>query len=260
MKITVIVKGIGLTYMKDGLWKVVYPVDSCHQLKFAYQKNAEKVVELGSLAAPGRVINIATTKATSQSGTAKDLEEFVDLTADYSHKEIVFKDDWRKVATEMILNNAVLSVGSLANSKFAVERDGEITHPPGIFGAVLKAEIEIGDGGKLDIVIDGNSFKSFDYEPEASYTLIFDNDCHRLENINLMSTEEYDFQMYYNIIQDAEDPKTEIALVSPPEEANSSEPDAGEDSEPSTDKPADEPPPEYPCWIAYSSKINSSFP
>jgi hypothetical protein len=263
MKVTILFKGIGIGYTKDDILKMIFPIDECHQLTFAYQKNHEELVQVGALANPGRRISVEPVKATSETGTSKDIDDFIDLTAAYAHDDGVnFKQNWRKQAVEMTLSNAFLSLHSYSEREFMLMEGTTITKEPSIIGASLKAEIEIADGGKLNIQVDNKPLKSFDYEADADYTLIFDNDCYENSPVNAspMSPGKNDFYLYYNVIEDAQQPGREFSLVAAPQSTDSSGFTVNENSAELIAPASPSPDGEYPCYPVWVSQVNSTFP
>ncbi|MGC2238686.1 MAG: hypothetical protein WA584_21205 [Pyrinomonadaceae bacterium] len=290
MKVTIIIKGVGLSYQKDGVWKIIFPIDECHRLTLAYQKNQEEIVNVGSLATPKSIINLSSVNSKAGIAAASNIHSFIDLTTNYSHQEgIDFREDWRDHGVEMILHNAVISVYSFSDKKFVLSeivtaktsKRGvgktklTITKEPDVVGEMLKAEIEINEEDRFDIEFGGKIIESFNYEPDVTYRVIFDNDCHEedklkpemlnLKALNLkplnrtiLSHGKNDFYMYYKLIKDSQKENRVFALTGLPVGVDESKFKLGADLVALTSASATVI--SFPCYKVIASKINSTFP
>lgn len=203
-KVTIITEGVGLFYLKDGFWKVIFPFDeNCHQVKFSFKKAGEEENESEPivLAKPKRTIQIEAVNPTPASVAREgaDIDDFLDLTANYSHANgIKLKDDWQEKAVFLLIPNAKFSVDKLTENVFLLAENDE-TKLIRKFANSGAAEIELEDKGNISIRNEENE-EIFVSEPGFDYTLTFNNDCDKVDPAESTG----DFEMVYNVIEDKE--------------------------------------------------------
>jgi hypothetical protein len=253
MRVSIIFKGVGLNYLNDAGWKIIFPFDSCHQLNLTCQKNDDPPEDLGPQAAADTAIVLTVTDAVPTTGADPDMDDFVDLTANYSHSDgINFKESWRDYGVELTLTSGTLSVNDYSGSEFVVaDNTSEITKAPATVGASLLGEVDVGEGSALEISVGEIILKSIKYEQGAVYTLVFDNDCYL---VGRESPGLNDFKMFYTIIEDAVDSGTEYELSDVPAGAYPPDYAVGQ-TLPTTSGQF-----EFPCYIARATKVNKTFP
>lgn len=207
--VNILVKGIAINYLKDnGLWHVLFPWGDCHDVKF---KESED--EPGQALANENVrIKITTEGAVSQFVTGEKFNDFVDLTAEYSHKDgVKAKDGWEKKAVLMTAENAKFSV----NESTRIPHFMFVENPTSLEKRVTLGPRNIGYDGKLEInadkvTVEVDGHEDFPKTYMKDCTLVFDNDCGVFDE-----RKEADFDMLYNVIEDAANPgeKFEMAKV-----------------------------------------------
>ena len=206
--VKIIINGVALCYRKDALCKIVFPFDSCHQIKLTYQNDAGQEFEVGPLAKENRFIEIVSEGATSASGEDASFEQILNLTADFAHSSgIKLKDDWRQKAVLMEIQNAVFFMEDQVRTDFVLLENEKEKENVGRIGHSVRAEIELADNGTIRVLSDGAEL--FVTEKGTSYNLIFDNDC----PVEDMSEDQNDFDMFYDIIQDAENPERRFEVT-----------------------------------------------
>jgi hypothetical protein len=191
-KVKIIIKGIAMSYHKgDGIWKFIFPFEEghekhCHNLKFTGVDG--KAVPL---AQAGRKVVITAVNPKSEFGIGAGYEEFLDLTADYSHENgILKKDKWENQSVFMSIENAVFSLHERTKSRYSLEINGKTTKESDYIGYSGIAEIE---AERVNVEISGLDIVSIDKDA----TIIFDNTCQEKRE-----RDNADFQMLYYAVED----------------------------------------------------------
>jgi len=172
------------------LWKVLFPIDDCHTVKFKSSGTNDGEV---SLAKHG----LATIKTAGKTGSKFEIgdnyTDFFDLTAGYSHKNgIKMRAGWQDKAVLLTIENAKFSVKERTHSRFQLKKAGKVVKDLNHIGYSGKAEIE----GE-EIIVEVEGLDGFPKSFTEDCTLTFDNDCpagnHR---------DTTDLVMLYEIIED----------------------------------------------------------
>lgn len=199
--VNILIKGIAMSYHKgDGLWKVIFPFGECHKIKFKETKDEPGI----ALAENNRRIRITTENANSAFEIGNNYNDFLDLTAEYSHVNgVKLLPEWEDHGNLMTLENARLSVDEHTENEHLMLRKNIVTMAPTKIGYSYKAEIE-----SERVIVDVDNHPDFPKVFDQDCTLIFDNDCDQGETRKIS-----DFQMVYNIIEDAAMTNTEQFAV-----------------------------------------------
>jgi hypothetical protein len=208
-KLNIIIRGIALSYHKgDGIWKILFPFDENHQIRFKGSPSDAGI----SLAQANRNIKITAENPVSTFEIGSDYENFLDLTADYSHKNgVVLKPDWRNKAVLMTIANAKLSVDEYTEKEHMLIKDGLITLEPTLIAYSGVAQI-IGE----KIIVEVSNHPDFPKVFENDQTLIFDNDCaHGADRIGS------DFDLVYQILRDKQEAEQQFTVCKVPDNTNS---------------------------------------
>lgn len=191
-KITIVVRGISLIYHKnDGLWRVLFPFDDCHTIKFKTPQNGAGV----SLTIPGLKVRAKANGPTSVFKVGDRFEDFLDLTGEGVHENgLKPKGGADRPAVLLTMQNAEFSLGEPTNSDFQFIDAGV---PIGPFRQVAysgKAVIEC-----KELVIEADGVTGFPQTFDQDGTqLVFDNICFPDPD-----PFESDLKLLYTIIEDA---------------------------------------------------------
>ena len=107
----------------------------------------------------------------------------------------------------MEIQNAVFFMEDQVRTDFILLEDEKEKENVGKIGHSVRAEIELGENETVRVLSD--EAELFVADKGESYNLIFDNDC----PIESMSEEQNDFDMFYNIIEDAADSARRFEVV-----------------------------------------------
>ncbi|HVE55343.1 MAG TPA: hypothetical protein VNB22_00845 [Pyrinomonadaceae bacterium] len=213
--VRIIIRGIALAYFKQGqdIWKVLFPFDDCHLVKFKLSENEAGV----PLAGTGRQIRIRAENPTSAFEIGDNFGEFLDITSKHSHQNgIKPKGSLADKSVLLSIENAKFSVFEFTRCRFQLMDDENVTIPPKVIGYSGKAEIT---GEKVIVEAEGVSGfpKTFDQDG----LIIFDNICPRnLEEqigpdgeIHMLAEDQpSDFEKLYEIVEDASEPDKKFVV------------------------------------------------
>jgi hypothetical protein len=187
--VNIIIKGIAMTYHKeDGIWKILFPIGDCHELKFKEGDNDPGIF----LAQANRQIQITTQNAESEFEIDETYSQFLDLTADYSHTDgVKLKDDWSENAVLMSIGNAKLSMYEQTTTEHMMLIENSVTLAPTNIAYSAQA---VTSGERIIVNVDNETGFPKVYEDDC--TLIFDNDCGEGDE-----RETSDFDMVYNVVE-----------------------------------------------------------
>jgi hypothetical protein len=203
---TIRIIGIAIVYPKGEEWKVIFPFDDCHQIRFTDGRNYNNT----PLALAERTIEFTTPVTASQFGKGKGYDDFLDITANYAHfpQTLRKKADWPKHGVIMTIPNAVFSSLETNNSRYKLiepgggERRGFKKNSLSYYGKAVT------EAGKLTMNISGYGPEEY---PESA-TLIFDNGCYR----EAAEEEHGDFKLIYNIVKDIRTDGLEFDVIRHP--------------------------------------------
>jgi hypothetical protein len=187
--VNIIITGIAMTYHKeDGIWKVLFPIGDCHEIKFKESENEPGI----ALAQANRQIQITAQNPSSEFEIADNYSDFLDLTGEYAHSDGVrLKDDWSENAVLMSIGNAKLSVYKYTTTEHMMLKENRVTLPPTQIGYSAQAVI---NGERVVVNVDNHP--EFPKTFEEDCTLIFDNDCGEGD-----SREISDFDLVYKVVE-----------------------------------------------------------
>jgi hypothetical protein len=199
--VNIMVKGIAMNYRKDdGLWHILFPWGDCHNVKF---KESEQDPGI-ALAGENVRIKITTEGAVSQFNAGDNFNNFIDLTAEYSHSDgIKAKDGWEEKAVLMTVENAKFSVDRSTNIRHFMFLDDKVTLGPQEIGYDGKMEIE---ADKVIVEVEGHG--EFPKTFSKDCTLIFDNDCGVFD-----ARKSADFAMLYDVVEDINKPGEQFEMA-----------------------------------------------
>lgn len=188
-RVNIIIKGIAMSYHKgDGLWRILFPFGDCHEVKFKEDQESSGI----SLARANRQIQITTENASSVFEIDDNYKDFLDLTADYSHRNGVrMKDGGDENAVLMSIENAKLSVYEYTTTEHMLINQNNVTFAPAQIGYSALAVID-----SEKVFINVNDQADFPKVFEDDCTLIFDNDCGEGD-----TREISDFDLVYSVVE-----------------------------------------------------------
>lgn len=221
--INIIIKGIAICYQKviDGknVWRILFPFNECHTVKFSYNKGAGEVF-VGHLGkAKSRVEVALQPEAGPASSTQEFDEKVLDLTSGdaslETHSSIASKEKWEERGILLTIPSAVFDVRKtlldfsinqglnifLYNSKNGAI---QILHNSNGSGQTrdiahsITGRIVLEKKGALSVKTDTNTV--FTAEPDTDYTLTFDNDCNELPKGRFKN----DMEMIYELLEEPE--------------------------------------------------------
>jgi hypothetical protein len=207
-KVKIIIKGIAMSYHKnDGLWKVLFPFGNGHEIKFKENPNDEGI----SLKEKGRKISITANNASSSFEIGSNYNDFLDLTADYSHSNgIKLKSDWSDATVLTTIENAKFSVDEYTEQDHLLMKDDVVMLEPKRIGYSGKVEIECDQ-----LVINVTNHPDFPKTYESDCVLTFDNDCD--QDVRRIGT---DLELVYNAVEDAKETKLQFTVIKVPDNLN----------------------------------------
>lgn len=199
--------GIAMSYHKsDEIWKVIFPFNSCHTVKFKTKDDENGT----ALAQANRQIKITAVNPVSKFNVGESYEKFLDMTGEHSHSGGVrMKSDWQENGVVLTIENADFSVKDMTKSRYRLKDDqGRVTMPSAKIGhsgtAVIEAE---------KVIVEVNGRGGFTKTFEEDGTITFDNDC-RIETARNTS----DFQMLYRVISDRNTADRKFTLERDPQD------------------------------------------
>jgi hypothetical protein len=236
--VEIILKGVGICYEKKDTWKILFPFNECHSVKFSCRKNDEKLTKIGHLAmANCRIdVNVSPERQNREAKRSPNFEKYVlDLThteekkqaQDSSgkvptHGKVRVKKDkdkkekWREKAVLLSLQNAEMSVldyiEDYTDEDILLHEVDTPNRKPIEYSLAhwLRAKIDLQPNEELTVKRNNSELLKITStaDKDIVYTLTFDNDCVEVrENQN-------DMDMYYQIVEDAKNPKRRFRLVS----------------------------------------------
>lgn len=236
--VDIIMKGVGLCYRKKDVWKVLFPFNDCHTVKFSHRKDDEKLEKEGSLKEKCRKIDINISPARQQQ-TATHTTNFIDRVLDLTHTpqqnqvqgkpakvkthgKVKVRGGWNETSVRLSIQNAEMSVLDYIQDytdedivlvednggKSAQNSEQKIDHP---LVHWLKARVTLNQNERLKITRDGSDFLEISNPDNSSpqYTLIFDNDCVAVDH------KQNDSDMFYLVIKDSDGSKRQFRITTP---------------------------------------------
>jgi hypothetical protein len=201
---TIIIKGVAASYIKDDAWKVLFPFNECHAVRFSVGVDPGLLVERAPI--PGMIlgqqgvrIEISVSDPLTRTSEGTDYDDFLDLTGDGVHDALEPRFDIADMnAVMMSIDGAQMSpLDHVEAGCRLMNRDGS-SSPKTPFqktGNYGKAFIE---GTELTIRVTGPDI-NFSSTFSEDTTVVFDNDC-----IEQPIGEFGDIDMLYNVLSDAD--------------------------------------------------------
>lgn len=213
---TIIIQGIALGYLKDNVWKVLFPFNDDHKVRLKFDNvRADDIA--GRLGIPLAGRNTMIRISVRNPGIAKAVEggkfnNFLDITnPDEAHTDVKVKsDDLSQLdAALLTIENAEFSTRDETTHSFRfVRRAGSPAAPSNApfrkIGNFGEAKLT-GDELTIEVTGDG-AFAPFNMTFTEDTTLILDNDCPK------QTEADGDSVMLYNILEDIADPRVQFKL------------------------------------------------
>ncbi len=219
-KFTIITKGIAASYIKDDVWKLLFPFNECHQVRLQLGSteaaNNTDTGNDGGIPLGQKGVNIEITVSDPQSKTAEgaNYQDFMDLTCKGAHEALTTKSQLADMnAVLMTIPYAEFSVLDYLDRGYRfVDQDGEaLSSSYQKIGNSGKAEIV---GGELTIRVTGLAGGSFSVVFSEDATIVFDNDCYEQT-----LSKKGDLEMLYDILSDAGQNSIKFTLEAEPKKA-----------------------------------------
>lgn len=201
-KFTFFIEGIGLIHQKVDMadptkskWKIIFPFDGCHQVKFSYPKNGVYKTEV--FGKPKTIISISVSDQTSKHEKGDNFGKFLDLSrSDLHGKNIILKRNWDSHSALLEIPFARFSLKEETYSKF-VAKGGGLSSPIdlGSIGYSAKASIA---GKTLTVKATEKGTVIFNESFNSDSILKIDNNCGGQPPTNETDLKE----LYKHIIKD----------------------------------------------------------
>jgi hypothetical protein len=189
--------GLVACYRKpaDSFWTLVFPSDGHHKVNFKYKKTGSET-DLGSLAKRKITITAPGSTAPTNFSTPKFRNEVLNIAATYLHPDGL---DKKQNNEKWQIEHSVLDSLEVRENRFVIAMQfNDINQPPAstqlftnFFSKMIGGSIQIPNGGKVIITIDGNP-------PIASIEL---NDGDSFEIDNHCDNCKRDFLKYYKLFK-----------------------------------------------------------
>lgn len=203
-KFQIIFKGIGIVYSQKEMWKVIFPFDNCHEVKFSSDC---KGTPNGSVKGKNRQITITADEPDSSFKIGQDYDNFLDMTDSDMHKAVMKKSDWNEQAVLVSVENAVFSQHELTKCRYIVKLGDKTVKPSAILGYSGRADIEA-----KSITVYADGVEGFPVTFVDDCTITFDNECYNEETFR----DESDIFMTYWAIEDKDDTEKKFTVVRDP--------------------------------------------
>jgi hypothetical protein len=196
-KIAIIITGIALSYQKNNLWKVLFPFNECHNIKFRYFTEDQWSHPPVPLASPNRRIEIRPNMPTTAHSIGNYYNDFIDFTGNYAHSGGLDLLNWYDHGILLTIPNASFGVFEFTNTKCVLEENTSSPNLP-VFGPAIVgysaiAHIATSPQGYVDLVqINGNEETVLQRFNTDTY-LWFDNNCDQ-------DTPDSDTYMLYSLV------------------------------------------------------------
>lgn len=207
-RLTIIMKGVSLTYDRNGTWTTIFPfrnTGDCHQVRLI---NGPFNPGGTPLAAPGGRFLVAATGSAVTAAPGTGFENFVDLTnSEYSHQRLRMKDGWEEHAVVLTIEGATLMQHEPTKCHYRLRETGGITQRP--FTIIAYSAEAVVDAG----------FITLDYgvgstEITQDTMLTINNECDQ----NLEDPSGDLALLYEYIIEDADTPHRTFVIERDPSE------------------------------------------
>jgi len=204
--LNVIVKGIGICYGKNPDWKFLFPFDRHHRVRFNDGSGRTT-----PLAFPHETISILAANPTSRWGLVQsEFDNFVDVTAGYAHKDgIMSVQDSGCLGVSLVIKDGVFHQEEDTHCRYLLKSNGAATKPPAQIGYSARIELS-GD----QFTIASMHLPGSPMTVSGDTTIEFDNSCPGRSEDG-----DADFEMIYNLVQDARDPAREFTIERDPQDA-----------------------------------------
>jgi hypothetical protein len=203
-KVEIFFRGIGMIHHKDdGLWRVLFPFDDCHTVKFTSTFSEKEF----SLASPGRNVRIRAVEPTSVFKIGERFDDFLDIASEVSHQDGVrIKDEEGTPFVLLTMENAEMLVGSHTYCRYQLlDKTNVLTHPKEIAysgKAVIEAK---------SVVVEADGVDGFPLTFDEDARISFDNIC--LQNALHPNNQPIsDLELLYDAIEDAAEPGKKVTI------------------------------------------------
>lgn len=178
---TIFIEGIGLIHQKVDMadptkskWKIIFPFDGCHQVKFNYPKNG--VLETEVFGKPKTIISISVSDQTSKHEKGDHFGKFLDLSRNDLHgKNVVLKGNWNNHSALLEIPFARFSLKEETYSKF-VAKGGGLHSPIDLSSIGYSAKVSIA-GKTLTVKVTEKGKVIFNESFNSDSILRIDNNC-----------------------------------------------------------------------------------
>jgi hypothetical protein len=200
MKATIFIKGIGMIYSEENEWKILFPFDDCHTVKYKTSESEDAV----SLAAPGRTVRIRAAQPTSVFKVGARFDDFLDITSSVAHKDGIRLKAAGELPTVLLtIENAEFSVASHTFCRYQMLSSTQVLTHPREIAYSGKAEI---DAGEITVETDDGEFQqTFNND----VIILFDNIC---LNPGDGTEPVSDMKLLYDVIEDASEPGKQFTI------------------------------------------------
>lgn len=204
MKATILIQGIGLIYHKDdGLWKVLFPFEECHTVKFK-ESFSDPGISLAGLTSQ---VRIKTVNPTS-SFEVGDFDDVLDLTADRAHQEGVNLKDNPAPFVLLTVENAHFTIMHSTFCRYhLIDGLGPISKLKQI-AYTVKGNIECDS-----LIVEADGVSGFPKKFDQNIDLIFNNECPPGSSGSVS-----DLRLLYDVIKDARNNDLKLTIERDPEQ------------------------------------------
>ena len=200
---TITIKGIAICYYHytTRTWKVLFPFNGDHTVKISESGSAG--ISLGFLKGEIKIThNINASTASLPPTTPDRFCDFLNITdKDHCHEKIRLTSNWDDHGVLMTVGNASFSIDELSRSHYLLrDEKGIVTRQPSIVGHSAKLILSA-DSIMVD-ALDGDGNPVFPAPFERDCDILIDNTCPaQCAHVGNLA----DFDMIYNVIEDASD-------------------------------------------------------
>jgi hypothetical protein len=186
-KVTFVFTGIGMGYIKDDRWKIIFPFENYTFTLPGFRENCHKVLfeyagEYIRLSKPQTEITVEVngSKPTSMTRTGTDYEQILNLTKQTAHSNLVMNSEWRKNGVLMTIPNAVMSMQDPMKSRYQLLEGNTVVDNLDYFAFSAKAVIELEEEGWVKVSVNNNEtdFPKTFYGNKGDHMIIINNNCH----------------------------------------------------------------------------------
>jgi hypothetical protein len=203
--ITITFRGVAIGYKKGEVWKVLFPFNSCHTVKFLVREpDTGEETLIDNFGNAGNRIDLQAGAAVRNSSSPIHFDpNLYDLTSAKTHGSLVRANNWSDRGVVLTLGPAEFSVvdylqdpDPYGSSPWLT--DGKQEWPIERLVHSVKATLVLEDGDSLNVISEGST--KLTTGADSDHDLIFDNDCPDLV------ANKNDMHMFYQVVEDGHDP------------------------------------------------------